>query len=110
MAQAKKKSKSALVREMHDRGIPVPEKATVALLEERLATWISGNGWILRRFKNHDKSHPVMRLPRNVAVWVPDSDFAHQCVSSKRVLVLGRMDNPDGLIVIDINEDYTEEE
>ena len=110
MAQAKKKSKSALVREMHDRGIPVPEKATIALLEERLATWISGSGWVLRRFKSHHPGHPVMRLPRNVAVWVPDSDFARDCISSQKAMVLGRLDNPDGLMVIDISADYTEEE
>jgi N-glycosylase/DNA lyase len=105
----KKKSKAALVREMHDRGIPVPDGATVALLEERLASWISGKGWVLRRFKNHYEGHPVMRLPRDVAVWVPDSDFARDCVSSKKAMILGRLDNPEGLIVIDIGP-ATEEE
>ena len=105
-----KKSKSALVKELRDKGIPIPEKPTVENLTSRLS-WLGGKGWVLRRFKPHpDPSHPANLLEHGVLTYVPNSLFAEKIVKSKRVMVVARTPLPwDGLAILE-PQDITEEE
>lgn len=107
---ARKASKAALVKELRDKGIPIPEKPTIENLTARLS-WIGGKGWILRRFKPHpDSSHPANLLEHGVLTYVPNSKFAEEIVMSKRVMVVARTPMPwDGVAILE-PEEITEEE
>ena len=97
-----KASKAALVKELRDKGIPIPEKPTIQNLTSRLS-WLGGKGWILRRFKPHpEPSHPVNLLEHGVMTYVPNSIFAEKIVKSKKVMIVGRvMLPPQGLPILD---------
>ena len=105
-----KASKAALVKELRDKGIPIPEKPTIENLTARLS-WLGGKGWILRRFKPHpDPSHPANLLEHGVLTYVPNSTFAEKIVKSKKVMIVARAPMPwDGVPILE-PQDITEEE
>jgi hypothetical protein len=98
----RKASKAALVKELRDKGVPIPQKPTIENLTSRLS-WLGGKGFVFRRFKIHpDPLHPCMMLEQNVLTYVPNSRFAEKIVSSKKVMVVARTPMPwDGLAIVD---------
>lgn len=106
----RKANKAALVKQLRDKGVPVPEKPTIENLTARLS-WLGGKGWVLRRFKPHpDETHPVNLLEQGVLTYVPNSTFAEKIVKSKRVMVVARTPMPwDGVAILE-PQDITEEE
>lgn len=107
----RKANKSALVKELRDREIPIPDEPTIKNLTQRLS-WLPGKGFVFRRFKVHpDPTHPCMRLEQNVLTYVPNSPLAEKIVKSKRVMVVARTPMPwDGLVILDPEEEDSEEE
>ena len=103
-------SKAKLVKELRDKGIPIPDKPTIENLTSRLS-WLGGKGWILRRFKPHpDPSHPVNLLEHGVITYVPNSKFAENIVKSQKVMIVARTHLPwDGVAILE-PQDITEEE
>ena len=99
-------SKSALVKELHDKGIPVPDEPTIKNLTERLS-WLPGKGYVFRRFKVHpDPLHPCMRLEQNVLTYVPNSPMAEKIVKSRKVMMIARTLMPwDGIPILDPTEE-----
>ena len=99
-------SKAALVKELRDRGIPIPEKPTIDNLTSRLS-WLGGKGWILRRFKLHpEPTHPANLLEQGVMTYVPNSLFAEKIVKSQRVMIVGRvLLPPEGMPILDPTEE-----
>ena len=102
----RKASKASLVKELRDKGIPIPDKPTIENLTSRLS-WIGGKGWILRRFKPHPEPlHPANLLEHGVMTYVPNSVFAEKIVKSKKVMIVGRvMLPPDGMPILDPTEE-----
>ena len=106
----RKASKASLVRELRDKGIPIPEEPTITNLTSRLS-WLGGKGWILRRFKPHpEPSHPANLLEHGVITYVPNSKFAERIVRSKKVMILGRVPMPwDGVAILEPTAEDEEE-
>ena len=102
-------SKSALVKELHDKGIPVPKEPSIKNLIKRL-NWLPGKGWVLRLFKPHpDPLNPANLLEQGVLTYVPNSKFAENIVKSKRVMVVARTPMAwDGLVILEPTEDEEE--
>ena len=98
----RKASKAALVKELRDKEIPIPENPTIENLRRRLR-WLPGKGWILRLFKPHpEPSHPANLLEHGVITYVPNSKFAEKIVKSQKVMILGRVPMPwDGVAILD---------
>lgn len=106
----RKPNKAALVKELREKGIPVPDKPTVENLTARL-NWLGGKGWILRRFKPHpDPNHPVNKLEHGVLTYVPNSIFAEKIVMSKKAMVVARAPMPwDGVPILEPTPEDEEE-
>jgi len=104
-----KENKSKLVKELHDKGIPIPKNPTIDTLKNRLR-WLPGKGWVLRLFKPHpDPSHPANLLEHGVLTYVPNSKFAEKIVKSQRVMVVGRVITPSpDLPILEPTEDEEE--
>ena len=105
----RKANKAALVKELRDKEIPIPDNPTIENLSKRLA-WLPGKGFVFRRFKVHpDPTHPCMRLEQNVLTYVPNSPMAEKIVKSQRVMVVARTPMPwDGLVILDPTEEEEE--
>ena len=106
----RKANKAALVKELRDKDIPIPDKPTVENLTARLS-WLGGKGWILRRFKPHpDPNHPANLLEHGVMTYVPNSTFAEKIVKSGRVMIVARTPLPwDGVPILEPTSEDEEE-
>jgi hypothetical protein len=106
----RKASKAALVKELREKGVPVPNKPTIENLTARLS-WLGGKGWIFRRFKPHpDPNNPANLLEQGVLTYVPNSRFAESIVKSKRVMVVARTPMPwDGVAILEPRPEDEEE-
>tara|TARA_R100001440_G_scaffold5671_1_gene12069 strand:+ start:242 stop:559 length:318 start_codon:yes stop_codon:yes gene_type:complete len=102
----RKANKAALVKELRDKDIPIPDKPTIENLTSRLS-WLPGKGWILRRFKPHPEPlHPANLLEHGVMTYVPNSSFAEKIVKSQRVMIVGRVSlPPEGMPILDPTEE-----
>ena len=106
----RKANKAALVKELREKGIPIPDKPTVENLTARLG-WLGGKGWVLRRFKAHpDPKHPANLLEHGVLTYVPNSTFAEKIVKSGRVMIVARAPLPwDGVPILEPTPEDEEE-
>ena len=106
----RKASKAALVKELRDKEIPIPENPTIEALTKRLR-WLPGKGWILRLFKPHpDPHHPANLLEQGVMTYIPNSRFAEKIVKSQKVMIVARTAMPwDGVAILE-PQDITEDE
>mgnify|MGYP000594378064 CR=1 FL=1 len=99
-------SKSGLVKQLKDKGLPVLEADTVASLQKRLDTWASDKGFLLRviRLNPYMESLGMVKLPaKGHLYWLPDTEMAHKVIMSKRVVLVKRTDMnnlPDGIKII----------
>jgi hypothetical protein len=107
-------SKAKLVAELKDKGIAVPEDATVADLQHRLKHYKPGMGYMVRVHRNAGpkyKDHPLSLLdaPRKALYWLPSSEMAERILATRRVVPVGRAEKPSSnMIVIDVPSDYEE--
>ena len=105
-----KTSKAKIVKDLHQRKLPLDEGMTVGDMEHRLNHWRSPHGKIVRKFKPHpDPNHVVNLLEPQGVAWIPDSDFADELVLSKKVMVLVACAFdaiPEGTDVLDVPKDY----
>ncbi len=76
-------SKAALVRQLKERGLPVPKGAKVADLKHRLKHWKSPNGLLMRLGLPVKKGTLAEMLQPEKVYWVPDSDFAAALLKPK---------------------------
>jgi len=106
----RKANKAALVKELRDKQIPIPENPTIENLTSRLS-WLGGKGWIVRLFKPHpEPSHPANLLEQGVMTYVPNSRFAEKIVESQKVMIVARTAMPwDGLAILDLPAEDEEE-
>ncbi len=107
-------SKAKLVAELKEKGIAVPEDATVADLQHRLKHYKPGMGYMVRIHRNAGgkfKYHPLSLLtaPRKALYWLPASEMAERILATRRVVPVGRAEKPSSnMIVIDVPSDYEE--
>ena len=106
-----KLTKAQLAAKLKKAGIPVPESAKVTDMEHRLATWKSGEGFLVRLLRNPANSHanhPVTLLEdKSKLYWMPNSQMAQDIVASRIVLVINRSHKPSNdAIIIDVPSDY----
>jgi len=112
--KSKGPSKAKLVAELKEKGIVVPEDATVADLKHRLKHYKSGMGYMLRIHRNAGNryaEHPLSLLdaPRTALYWLPDSEMTDKILATRRVVVVGRVAKPSAkMVVIDVPSDYEE--
>tara|TARA_R110001592_G_scaffold315827_1_gene591960 strand:+ start:795 stop:1136 length:342 start_codon:yes stop_codon:yes gene_type:complete len=106
----RKANKAALVKELRDKQIPIPENPTIENLTSRLS-WLGGKGWIVRLFKPHpEPSHPANLLEQGVMTYIPNSRFAEKIVKSQKVMIVARTPMPwDGVPILE-PQDITEDE
>ena len=109
---AAKPSKAKLAAELRDKGISIPEDATVADMKHRLKHYKPGMGYMMRIHRNAGKryaDHPLSLLtaPRKALYWLPASEMTDRIIATKRVVVVGRVAKPsDTMVVIDVPSDY----
>ena len=105
-------SKAAMASALKDKGIPLPESGDTADLEHRLRYWKSGMGYMIRIHRNAGKQymdHPLSLLtaPRKALYWLPDSEMTERIIATRRVVVVGRAQEPSSnMVVIDVPSDY----
>ena len=113
-AKPKAPSKAKLAAELKEKGISIPEDATVADMKHRLAHYKPGMGYMMRIHRNAGKryaDHPLSLLdaPRKALYWLPASEMTDRIIATKRVVVVGRVAKPSAtMIVIDVPSDYEE--
>ena len=107
-------SKAKLAAELKEKGISIPEDATVADMKHRLKHYKPGMGYMMRIHRNAGKryaDHPLSLLtaPRKALYWLPASEMTDRIIATKRVVVVGRVAKPsDTMVVIDVPSDYEE--
>ena len=111
-AKPKAPSKAKLAAELKEKGISIPEDATVADMKHRLAHYKPGMGYMVRIHRNAGKryaDHPLSLLtaPRKALYWLPASEMTDRIIATKRVVVVGRADKPTiKMVVIEVPSDY----
>ena len=96
---AKKLTKAQLVSKLKKKGIPVPKSAKVEDMENRLAHWQGGDGFMVRLLRTpvdrRWKGHPVQLLKDKTKLyWLPRSQMAKDILESKIVMNLGLSAEP----------------
>tara|TARA_A100001201_G_C4065577_1_gene194053 strand:+ start:75 stop:449 length:375 start_codon:yes stop_codon:yes gene_type:complete len=96
---AKKLTKAQLVSALKKKGIPVPKSAKVEDMENRLAHWQGGDGFMVRLLRTpvdrRWKDHPVQLLKDKTKLyWLPRSQMAKDILESKIVMNLGLTAEP----------------
>ena len=103
----KKKSKAALVKDLHKKGLPVDDGMTVDQMQFRLDNWRSQYGWIVRQFRPHpDENHPSNLLEPGELTWVPDSDFGEEICTSGKVMIIRQVPYDGTIPLLTIPKDY----
>lgn len=103
--------RAKLVKQLHTKGIQIPEGATIADLQHRLEHWLSCNGWLVRlaKPKSRKPDSPLSLIPDTNTYWLPDSRMAREIIETKLVFVLGRTSSPpEGTLVIDVPKDFND--
>tara|TARA_R110002051_G_scaffold324249_1_gene420663 strand:+ start:348 stop:632 length:285 start_codon:yes stop_codon:yes gene_type:complete len=82
--------------------IPTYGSPTVSELEHRIANWLPGKGWVIRRLRQ--KHHPLLEgLDPVEAYYIPNSLKARSIIETKSVVVLRRVYNPPkGVNVLEV--------
>ncbi len=105
-------SKAAMASALKEKGVPLPASGDTADMEHRLRHWKSGMGYMIRIHRNAGKQyadHPLSLLtaPRKALYWLPDSDMTQRIIATRRVVVIGRAQEPSSnMVVIDVPSDY----
>ena len=100
-------SKASLVKELNDRGIPIPKGAKVADLQHRVDHWLTG--WVA--FATGEAgftcpSNPVTLIDTRTPFGF-DSRMARMVVASKLVFVMGRCaEPPNDVPTLDVPTDF----
>lgn len=115
-ATPKKPSKAAMATALKEKMIPLPESGEASDMEHRLRYWKSfdegGFGYMIRLVRNAGKKyadHPITLLtaPRAALYWLPASDMTDKIIATRRVVVVGRVQQPtERMVVIDVPTDY----
>tara|TARA_R110002020_G_scaffold15670_1_gene56069 strand:+ start:1112 stop:1546 length:435 start_codon:yes stop_codon:yes gene_type:complete len=115
-AKPKGPSKAAMAAALKEKMIPLPESGDVADMEHRLRHWKSfdegGFGFMIRLHRNAGAryaDHPLSLLtaPRKALYWLPASEMTDRILATRRVVVVGRVQQPsDKMVVIDVPTDY----
>lgn len=113
---APKHTKAALATALKEKRIPLPKSGDVADMEHRLRYWKSfqdgGFGYMIRLFRNAGKryqGHPLSLLiaPKTALYWLPASEMTDKILATRRVVVVGRVQEPSSnMVVIDVPADY----
>ena len=105
-------SKSALIKQLQDKDIPVPTKATLDELKHRLEHWKGGKGYLLRLALPSSRKgdgHPVAMLEFGNMYWIPNSRFAKIIVKSNLVYIVGmEYEPPASTVVLDVPKDFND--
>lgn len=100
-------SKAALVRQLKERGLPVPKGAKVAELQHRLKHWKSPNGYLMRLALPVKKGTLAELFTPEQVYWVPDSEFANALAKTQVIYIMSRaLTPPSGVIVLDVPNDF----
>lgn len=102
-------SKASLVRQLKQKGVPVPKGATVADLKHRATHWKGGNGFLFRLAIPNRKgpNHPVALLEQGKVYWVPNSEFARVIAESNMVFIMDTTPEPPATAVfLDVPKDF----
>ena len=106
-AAPKKPSLASLSKQMHDKGLSVPDDATVSMLEHRLAHWRGPNGYVVRLYRNAVGPLREAGLMSGKMYWLPDSDWAQMLIETKRLQIVTRTQEPPGRsIPLDVPEGW----
>jgi len=107
-----KSSKASLARQLKDRNITVPRDASIKQLQHRLTHWEEGYGYLFRLAIKRGRQHSIAKhLPIDKICWIPNSAFARAIFNSRYAYFLGRSpEAPNGVLTLDVPEDYGEEE
>lgn len=103
--------KASLLKKANDKGIPTFGNPSSDELEHRLANWSPGQGWILRRL--YQKSLPAWagNPPTDKVFWIPNGFYAKRLMETRRVVFMGRSDEPPrDCVVFDASKPDEEEE
>ena len=104
-------NKTTLIKELKEKGIPIPKGTKVADLEHRLAHWKSGKGYLFRLAvpSSRAANTPAEALPDGEIYWIPDSDYAKLIADTNMVFLLGRVEQPPlGVTIIDVPKDFND--
>ena len=115
-ATPQKPTKAAMATALKEKMIPLPESGKAEDMEHRLRYWKSFNeggfGYMLRIHRNAGKryaDHPLSLLtaPKKALYWLPASEMTDKILATRRVVVIGRVQQPsDTMVVIDVPSDY----
>ena len=115
-AKPKGPTKAAMATALKEKGIPLPESGEASDMEHRLRYWKSfeegGFGYMIRLHRNAGKKfadHPLSLLdaPRKALYWLPASEMTDKILATRRVVVVGRVQQPsENMVVIDVPTDY----
>ena len=115
-AAPKKPSKAAMATALKEKLIPLPESGEASDMEHRLRYWKSfdegGFGYMLRIHRNAGKKyadHPLSLLshPRKALYWLPASEMTDRILATRRVVVVGRVQQPsETMVVIAVPTEY----
>lgn len=103
--------RAKLVKQLNNKGIPIPKGSKVEDLKHRAEHWLSRAGWLIRLAKPSSRkpNSPLSLIPDKETYWLPDSRMAHEIVETQLVFVLGRSQNPpNGTTVIEVPKDYND--
>jgi len=100
-------SKASLVRQLKERGLPVPKGATVGDLKHRLKHWKGGKGYLMRLALPPRSDSVAAMLEYGKVYWVPNSDFAEQMAKTKVVYIVGmELNPPTSVTVLDVPKGF----
>ena len=100
-------SKAALVRQLKERGLPVPKNAKVADLKHRLKHWKGGKGYLLRLALPVPNDSIASTLEYDKLYWVPNSEYAERLARTRAVFIVGmELEPPATVIPLDVPIDF----
>jgi hypothetical protein len=100
-------SKAALVRQLKERGVPVPKGAKVSDLQHRLKHWKGGKGYLMRLALTPKKDSLAAVLEQGKLYWVPNSTYAEQLAKTRVVYIVGMESEPPASVVaLDVPIDF----
>lgn len=102
--------KASLLKKANDKGIPTFGNPSVADLEHRLTNWSPGQGWVLRRLYQKPLPEWAGAVPYDKVFWVPNSFYAKRLMETRKIVFMGRSDNPPRDCVLWDIPSATEEE
>jgi len=100
-------SKAALVRQLKERGLPVPKGAKVADLKHRLEHWKGGKGYLMRLALPVPKGSIASVFEQGKLYWVPNSLYAEKLAKTRVVYIVGmELEPPATVTMLDVPIDF----